>query len=201
MDMETGFKDALAHRRSYYSISNSSPVSEQVIEDIVKFSLLNVPSAFNSQSSRAVVLFAENHAKLWDIVLSALEKVTPTEAFDGTRKKIGSFAAGYATVLFFEDQGVVESLQASFPLYAATFPLWSEQCSAMNQLAVWTMLEDVGLGASLQHYNPLIGRAVTKEWNLPEKWKLIAQMPMGKPTAAPAEKSFLPIEDRVKIFR
>lgn len=199
--MKNSFKDALAHRRSYYSISNSSPVSDSVIEDIVKFSILNVPSAFNSQSSRAVVLFAENHAKLWDIVLSALEKVTPAEAFQGTQKKINSFAAGYATVLFFEDQSVVESLMASYPLYAKNFPVWSEQCSAMNQLAIWTMLEDSGLGASLQHYSSLIEEAVAKEWKLPENWKLVAQMPMGRPTAPPAEKSFLPIEDRVKIFK
>lgn len=199
--MINSFRDALEHRRSYYAISNSSPVSDDVIEDIVKFAIRNVPSAFNSQSSRAVVLFAGNHTKLWNIVMTSLEKIVSAEAFENTRVKIDSFAAGYATVLFFEDQNVVESLQASYPLYAANFPIWSEQSSAMNQLSVWTMLEDQGLGASLQHYNALIDESVRQEWNLPKQWKLIAQMPMGLPVAEPKEKSFQPIEDRVKVFK
>lgn len=199
--MINSFRDALEHRRSYYAISNSSPVSDDVIEDIVKFAIRNVPSAFNSQSSRAVVLFAGNHTKLWNIVMTSLEKIVSAEAFENTRVKIDSFAAGYATVLFFEDQSVVESLQASYPLYAANFPIWSEQSSAMNQLSVWTMLEQQGLGASLQHYNSLIDESVRQEWNLPKQWKLIAQMPMGLPVALPQEKSFLPIEDRVKVFK
>lgn len=199
--MINSFRDALEHRRSYYAISNSSPVSDDVIEDIVKFAIRNVPSAFNSQSSRAVVLFAGNHTKLWNIVMTSLEKIVSAEAFENTRVKIDSFAAGYATVLFFEDQSVVESLQASYPLYAANFPIWSEQSSAMNQLSVWTMLEDQGLGASLQHYNALIDESVRQEWNLPKQWKLIAQMPMGLPVAEPKEKSFQPIEDRVKVFK
>ena len=46
----------------------------------------------------------------------------------------------------------------------------------MHQLAVWTMLEDEGMGASLQHYNPLIDDEVRKVWNLSDDWKLIAQM-------------------------
>jgi predicted oxidoreductase (fatty acid repression mutant protein) len=58
-----------------------------------------------------------------------------------------------------------------------------------------------GLGASLQHYNPIIDEAVKKQWNLPADWELIAQMPFGKPTAAAGEKQFLPLEDRVKIFK
>jgi predicted oxidoreductase (fatty acid repression mutant protein) len=57
-----------------------------------------------------------------------------------------------------------------------------------------------GFGASLQHYNPLIDERVAKTWNLPEKWKLIAQMPVGKPTHTPGEKSFLPLDDRVRVF-
>lgn len=199
--MNNSFRDALEHRRSYYAISNSSPVSDDVIEDIVEFAIRNVPSAFNSQSGRAVILFGDNHIKLWNIAMDELEKIVPAETFANTRIKIDSFAAGYATVLFFEDQSVVESLQASYPLYAANFPIWSEQSSAMNQLSVWTMLEQQGLGASLQHYNSLIDESVRQEWNLPKQWKLIAQMPMGLPVALPQEKSFLPIEDRVKVFK
>ena len=44
--------------------------------------------------------------------------------------------------------------------------LLAQQTSAMHQLAIWTMLEDAGFGASLQHYNPLIDEAVAKQWHI-----------------------------------
>lgn len=71
----------------------------------------------------------------------------------------------------------------------------------MHQLVIWTALEEVGFGASLQHYNPIIDESVQEEWSLPSTWKLIAQMPFGKPTAEPGDKEFKPLEDRVKIFK
>jgi predicted oxidoreductase (fatty acid repression mutant protein) len=42
---------------------------------------------------------------------------------------------------------------------------------------------------------------VKKEWRIPDAWKLIAQMPFGKPTAPAGEKSFMPLEDRVPVFK
>ena len=71
----------------------------------------------------------------------------------------------------------------------------------MLQFVVWTALEQTGLGASLQHYSPLIDEDVRNEWGLPENWKLIAQMPFGKPVAQPGEKQFSPLEARLKVFR
>ena len=62
------------------------------------------------------------------------------------------------------------------------------------------MLEDAGLGASLQHYNPLIDEAVAREWKLPASWKLTAQMPFGSPECKPDEKTFLPLDGRLKMF-
>ena len=57
-----------------------------------------------------------------------------------------------------------------------------------------------GLGASLQHYNPLIDEAVAREWQLPASWKLTAQMPFGSPECKPDEKTFLPLDGRLKMF-
>lgn len=36
----------------------------------------------------------------------------------------------------------------------------------MHQLVVWTALETEGLGATLQHYNPIIDDEVKNEWNI-----------------------------------
>ena len=187
--MERTFKEALRHRRSYYALSPESPVEDAQIEEIVRFAIKHVPSAFNSQSTRAVLLLHEHHEELWKIVKRTLRAIVPEDAFARTEEKIErSFAAGYGTVLFFEDTNVVRDLQQKFPGYAGNFPVWSEQTSAMHQLAIWTMLEDAGFGASLQHYNPLIDNEVRKRWSLPEEWRLIAQMPFGTPAGEPGEK-------------
>jgi predicted oxidoreductase (fatty acid repression mutant protein) len=70
----------------------------------------------------------------------------------------------------------------------------------MHQFVIWTALEEEGLGVSLQHYNEVIEADVKKEWNIPDNWKLIAQMPFGKPTSSPDEKQYQPLDGRVKVF-
>lgn len=200
--MERNLKEALKHRRSYYALSNQSPIPDEQIEEIVRFTVAHTPSAFNSQSSRLVLLLGEQHRKFWNLVKETLKKIISEAAFEATEMKINkSFLAGYGTILFYEDQTVVESLQKAFPLYQDKFPEWSEHTSAMHQLSVWALLEDAGFGASLQHYNPLIDRAVQAEWKLPEHWRLIAQMPFGTPLIVPGKKDNRPFEDRMRIFK
>lgn len=200
--MEKGFWEAIKSRRSFYSIENTSPISDKQIETIVNDAVKYVPSPFNSQSARLVLLLGEQHKKVWEIVKAELKKIVSAEAFVNTEKKINtSFACGYGTVLYFEDMDVVEDLQKKFESYKDNFPVWSHQSNGMHQFAIWTALEMNGLGASLQHYNPLIDDAVKAEWQLPASWKLIAQMPFGTPMDQPGEKEFMPIEQRVKIFK
>lgn len=200
--MERNFKEALRHRRSYYALTSASPVADQAIEEMVRFAVEHVPSAFNSQSTRTVLLLHQHHAALWEIVLQTLRQVAPAGDFARTEAKINnSFASGYGTILFFEDATIVEGLQKSFPLYADNFPVWSQHTSAMHQLAIWTMLEDAGFGASLQHYNPLIDQRVREQWQLPESWHLVAQMPFGVAAEQPAEKTFQPLDERMRVFK
>lgn len=200
--MKRNLKEALKHRRSYYSLSNQSTIPDNEIEEILNFAALNIPSAFNSQSTRMVLLLKKHHKRLWEIVLETLKNTVPAKAFAHTETKINqSFASGYGTVLFFEDRTIVEGLQNAYPTYREKFPLWSQQTSAMHQLAIWTMLEDAGFGASLQHYNPLIDKQVITEWKLPETWELISQMPFGVPLESPQKKEYKPLDDRVKVFK
>ena len=200
--MKRTFAEALEHRRSYYSIGSDSPVLDEEVVHIVRTAVKNVPSAFNSQSTRIVLLLGDEHKKLWDIVKSTLKQRIPSDAFAKTEAKIdGCFAAGHGTVLYFEDTAVVKNLQEAFPSYAENFPTWSQHTSAMHQFAIWTMLEDAGLGASLQHYNPLIDEEVRRTWNLPGSWMLIAEMPFGTPTAEPGEKEIGELSERIKDFR
>lgn len=200
--MKRSFGEALEHRRTYYSITDQSPISDEEIEDIIKLAVTHIPSAFNSQSTRIVLLLGKNHKKLWEMVKDTLRKLVAPEVFKNTESRIdGSFACGYGTVLFFEDQTVVKRLQEAYVPYKDNFPGWSLQTSAMHQLAIWTMLEDAGLGASLQHYNPLIDEEVRRTWDLPESWNLIAEMPFGLPVNAPGEKEVTELDSRVKVFK
>ncbi|MGD9570109.1 MAG: nitroreductase family protein [Sedimentibacter sp.] len=199
--MDKVFYTSLKERRTFYGISKEKVVSDERIKEIVEYSLKYVPSAFNSQSSRAVLLLGQQHDRFWDITMESLRKIVPADKFQPTEDKINSFKAGYGTVLYYEDQNVVKSLQEQFPLYEANFPKWSEQTNGMIQLVVWTALQDEGYGASLQHYTELIEDSVSKEWNVPASWKLIGQMPFGKPTSQPDEKQFNYLNEHFKVFK
>lgn len=199
--MSKDFYTAVKERRTIYGIGKESPVSEDRIQQIVNEAVLHAPTAFNSQSGRVVVLSGASHDKLWDLTKEELRKIVPAENFSSTEDKIISFKNGYGTVLFFEDQSVIESLQKQFSLYKDNFPVWSLEASGMLQYIVWTSLEIEGLGASLQHYNPLIDAEVAKQWHIPPNWKLLAQMPFGKPVAQPDAKQFQSLETRVKFFK
>ena len=199
--MTKSFKEALKARRTFYQINNKPTLSDKEIKDLIRFAVEFVPSAFNSQTTRVVLLTGKAHEKLWTIVKNTLRKLVPADAFSKTEEKIdGSFSCGYGTILYFEDMSIVRSLQESFPAYKDNFPVWAEQTDAMHQLTIWTMLEDAGMGASLQHYNPLIDDEVRKTWNLPDDWKLIAQMPFGVPVAQPGPKEVMPLDKRVFEF-
>lgn len=199
--MTKSFKDALKARRTFYQIDNKPTLSDKEIRDLIRFAVEYVPSAFNSQTTRVVLLTGRAHEKLWAIVKDTLRKLVPADAFVRTEQKVdGGFACGYGTVLYFEDMSIVRGLQESFPAYKDNFPVWAEQTDAMHQLVIWTMLEDAGMGASLQHYNPLIDDEVRKTWNLPDDWKLIAQMPFGTPVAQPGPKEVISLDKRVFEF-
>jgi predicted oxidoreductase (fatty acid repression mutant protein) len=159
----------------------------------------HVPSAFNSQSGRAVLLLGKSSDEFWSMVKESLRKIVPADKFAPTEEKINGFGSGYGTVLFFEDSRPVKNLQEQFPSYAAHFPVWSDHSSGMLQYIVWAGLESEGFGASLQHYAPVVEDDVRKKWDIPAEWSLIAQMPFGVPVAGPGEKEFLPLEDRVWI--
>ncbi|MDD3139176.1 MAG: nitroreductase family protein [Lachnospiraceae bacterium] len=199
--MSKNFYEAVKNRRSYYGISKEIVATDDKIKEIVREAVKYTPSAFNSQSARVVLLLQDQHDRFWDITMEALRKVVPAEAFQVTEDKINTFKSGYGTVLYFEDQEVVNSLQKQFALYKDNFPIWSQQSSGMLQMVVWTALEAEGFGASLQHYGELVGTDVKKEWNISDNWKLISQMPFGKPIVQPDAKKFNLLEEHIKVFK
>lgn len=199
--MSKNFYEAVENRRSIYAISNEQVISEERIEEIVEEAIKHAPTSFNSQSGRVVVLFGEQNQALWNITKETLRKMVPVEKFGETEQKMNAFSAGSGTILFFEDQQVVKALQEQFSSYADKFPDYSLQSSGILQYIVWTALSLEGLGASLQHYQPLIDDEVKAKWNLPANWDLVAQMPFGKPLAPAGDKEFESIDARLKVFK
>ena len=200
--MQNSLWDAVKARRSYYAISKEQVATDERIEAIVGEAVKQVPSAFNSQSSRVVILLGEQHNRLWDLTKAELHKIVPPESFPATEGKInGAFRSGYGSILYFEETRVIEGMQQKFPAYKDNFPVWSNQSSGMLQYAIWTALEQEGFGATLQHYNPVIDEAVKAAWDLPASWKLLAQMPFGKPISPPEEKEFQPLAERLRLFK
>ncbi|WLP95508.1 nitroreductase family protein [Psychrobacter sp. M13] len=188
-------------RRSIYALSDNLPVSKDEIVDLVEHAILHTPSAFNSQSARIVVLFGDDHKKLWDITEETLKAiVNDEEKFQGTKDKIAGFRAGAGTIMFFEDKGVVRNMQEAAPLYADKFPIWAHQTSAMHQYVIWTALASLNVGANLQHYNPVIDDKVASTWNIDTDWELNAQMVFGAIEQPAGDKEFQPAEERMKVF-
>ena len=114
--MKKTFLSSIHERRSVYSITNTSPIPKNKIVALIEMLLEDVPSAFNCQSARVVVLFEQAHKNFWDIVMRTLRERVPAEKFAPTEAKINSFAAGYGTILYFDDEGITETLPVIFLL-------------------------------------------------------------------------------------
>lgn len=100
MASTAAFLETTKNRRTYYQINNETTIPDSRLQEIVKHTILHVPSAFNSQATRLVVLLKKEHQKLWDIALDACETKLPETAFKHTEQRLKSFRAAYGTVRF-----------------------------------------------------------------------------------------------------
>ncbi|KAI9846400.1 MAG: hypothetical protein M1837_003991 [Sclerophora amabilis] len=200
MAHEMSFFDAVKNRRTIYELDSKSPISDARIREILESVVLHAPSTFNSQTTRIVVVLKKEHEKLWDLIWGVMKATIPADHLTHTESKMKTFRASYGTVLFFEDPQPTKDLQSKMPTYADRFPVWAQQTSAIHQYTIWTAFTAEGLAGSLQHYNPLIDQRVKEAWNVPQEWSMVAQIPFGTPIGVPHEKTFLPLEERLKIY-
>lgn len=217
------FLETVKARRTYYALKKESTIPDSQIQEIIKEAILHVPSSFNSQSTRVVLLVKEEHDKLWEITKSTLKAIVSEDQWKSTEQRLNGFKAGYGTVslplpsptflgdqkliclsmkkvLFYESRSVVNGMQEKFALYADRFPGWATQSDAMHQFVIWTALEAEGLGANLQHYNPLIDQKVAETWGIDADWVLNAQLVFGTPAGEAGEKAFQSVDERFKSF-
>lgn len=185
--------ESIAQRRSYYDLSNDLPVELRKALDTIDEVFKLVPDAFNMKSQRGVVVTGDAHEKLWDSIHDVFSGKVSCE-------KIDSFKSGAGTVLFFTDTAIVAQMANQFPSYAHRFPHWSAQSLGMTEFAIWCGLRDLGIGASLQHYNPVIDETVRQLFEVPETWALDAQLVFGAINTHPEPKPDEDIRDRVLQF-
>lgn len=197
--MEHTIIDSMKMRRSVYHIGKNLPISEEQLLTIVQDAVQLAPSAFDSQSSRLIIVYGDENDWLWNLVWEKVKPFVTEEQQHATREKLKAFNSGSGTILFFEEMAIVRQLEKDFPLYSENFGLWSQHASALTQFAVWTALGEQRVGASLQHYGNLIEADVREHYNLSDTWSLIAQMPFGSIESAPPQKRFSDITDRVLV--
>ena len=182
--------DNLKQRRTYYNLNKNLPVSKSEVKKVIEEITELIPDAFNMKSARVLVVMDKKQDELWDRIFDTFEGKVHREKIDG-------FKAAAGTILYFYDEEVVGALQEKFPTYADNFPVWANQANGMLQINIWTGLIELGIGANLQHYNPVIDSLVQEMFEIPKSWKLIAQMPFGGIVTEPDPKEKENIADRV----
>lgn len=113
------FLSALSHRRSVYTLSNSSTISDPRIVEILKQAIEKTPAAFGSFTTRMVLLLRDGGSveggrgvakrgggaqqRMWDLVERVLREKFEQggkheSEWEQTRQKIDGFRAAYGTV-------------------------------------------------------------------------------------------------------
>lgn len=69
------FDNAMEERRSIYNLKDSISISDDELESMIAHAVKHVPSSFNSQSTRIVLLLNDNNNKFWDNTKAILKEV------------------------------------------------------------------------------------------------------------------------------
>lgn len=196
---------AAEQRRSQRALEAKSPVPDTVIIELAHHAISHIPSAHNNQATRMTILFGDDHRKLWTITSKTLLNKIGPERFKGhTEQRMAAFSNSYGTILFWDDVAVANDMnEISSSMHKEQTDEWVQQSQGMHQYYVWLALDALGLGANLQHYNPIIDEEVQQTWNVPSTWKLKGQMVFGtvkEGSALPEKKQRLSVDERVQVF-
>jgi uncharacterized protein len=93
-----GLFKAAETRRSVYTLTNQSTISDERIQEIVGLAIKHAPSPWNVQSARVAILLRKDHEKLWDIAGAMLKRVLPEATYDALAPRVAAFKASYGSV-------------------------------------------------------------------------------------------------------
>lgn len=196
------FYDAVKERRTIHVLGSQEVISEERLDDIIKQAVNYLPTAFNGQEQRAVLLLGQNHSWFWETVTAKIKAMVPAEEFPASADRLNGFASGAGTILVYQDTAIIQHFEENFTLYKHHFATWSHQASGMLKYLLWTSLQVEGYAASLQHYTELVEEEVTAKFGLNPSWKMVGQIPFGNAESEPNPgKTFEPLENRVLTFK
>ncbi|KAJ7614332.1 Nitroreductase-like protein, partial [Roridomyces roridus] len=142
--------------------------------------------------------------KLQDIIKHAVKHCpTPFNSQTHFAGLLDLHKGGYGSVMFFEDQAIVDGIIQKQPFVANQFPDWNKNAAGILHATIWTAFSLEGLAATLQH-PPLTAEMIAGlnlGFDVPSTWKSTAILPFGDPAAPPKDKTFLPVEDRFKVVK
>ncbi|KAH6698291.1 Nitroreductase-like protein [Leptodontidium sp. MPI-SDFR-AT-0119] len=198
--MSDKFLDIIRSRRTCYSISPKSPISDERILEIAREVIKHTPSSFNCQSTRFVILLQHQHVRFWEIAKECFKSTLSAVMYSEYEKKLSGRQDGYGTILLFEDSATIREFQSKFPRFKYHLEDFSEANNAIQAVNLWTALHLEGFGCNLQHVNPTVDQRVTSEWNVPPAWSLKAQLVFGLPTGELShEKVFKSTDERIMV--
>lgn len=200
-NIEKAYEVAL-RRRSHYALAAEWVSPKEDVEKLLENVLRSVPTHFNSQSVRMVLLTGDAHRKHWELIEQILIAQIGEERYnESTKAKIhDSFMSGVGTVLYFEESSITKGLSEQMPAYADNFSKWAQQVQGSHQWAVWLGLTELGFGSSLQHYIGMNDSAIKEQVNVPQDWEFIAQMPFGKSIDTPEAKPKTSMVELLKVL-
>lgn len=193
--------DLVEKRRSIYALGSDSEYSQEQIVERIREVVKQAPSAFNSQTTRLVVLFDEANDKFWDHIYDVQKDVLDEETFGMMSGIMTGAKEGIGTILFFEDRDAL----AEMPAEGVREEAYKQNNNSNAQYGVWLALAEMDLGASLQHFN--IGyeqgfdKATREMFDLPERYEMVAQMPFGSVEQEADEKEHIDTNEQVKVFK
>ena len=73
--MNSTIIESLKKRRTQYALGRNVALDKDTLTALVKEAIKHTPSSFNSQSSRAVILFGEQSEQFWELTKQELKKI------------------------------------------------------------------------------------------------------------------------------
>lgn len=146
-----------------------------------------------------LILQGQDHKHYWEeIITRGVKDAFPPEAFAKQQGRLAAFAGARGTIVILEDLQAVEDLGKANPFVDKFTHSWSQQSSGMLQINLWNLLTQLGYGANLQHFAPVLGAedSVREKWLKSEqlqdvnKWKINAELVFGSREGEPKEKGF-----------
>lgn len=191
----TTILNAIKARRTIYHLKPTLPagITLDDVRSVVHTVIKDTPTTHNCQSNRAIIITGEAHRKIWAEVSARVDEGYP----HGKRRPKSIRDEAYGCVYFFVDESVasVEDKKEK-PQIARFLEDFDEQASGSAQVLAWIVLESLGFGAHLQHYNLFLKGLLPND--IPKTWTLKAQLVFGEPVQPPTEKQY--VNNDIKLY-